>query len=71
MVNEKAYDIYMNLCEGYYGDEVPGVEVVNLLELLNVPYTGGRPDFYSMSKKAMKICANSCRVRINKINKFI
>jgi len=62
MVNKKSYDIYLNLCEGLHGDEVAGAEVVEMLERLNVAYTGARPNYYSMSKLAMKMCAHSCGV---------
>ena len=39
-LKEKQYDIYINLCEGYLEWEVPSIDVIMSLDLLELPYTG-------------------------------
>lgn len=55
------YDIYVNLCEGYLHWEVPSIDVIYTLELLNLPYTGPTLQLYDPEKSLMKYvayCAN-------------
>ena len=51
------YDIYVNLCEGYLEWEVPSIDVIHSLELLNLPYTGPNTILYDPSKELMKYVA--------------
>ena len=48
------YDVYINLCDGAWDEDRPGLEVVQTLERLNVPFTGADSNFYEPSKETMK-----------------
>lgn len=56
-LSKKNFDVFVNLCEGYLEWEVPSVEVVYFLELLNLPYTGPNSILYDPSKELMKYVA--------------
>lgn len=52
-----GYDIFVNLCEGYLEWEVPSIDVVYTLELLNLPFTGPTSLLYDPPKELMKYVA--------------
>lgn len=52
-----CYDIFVNLCEGYLDWEVPSIDVIYSLDLLNLPYTGPNQLLYDPSKELMKYVA--------------
>ena len=54
---KKKYDIYVNLCEGYLEWDVPSIEVIYFLELLNLPFTGPTSILYDPPKDLMKYVA--------------
>ncbi|MEO6488823.1 MAG: SET domain-containing protein-lysine N-methyltransferase [Ferruginibacter sp.] len=56
-LSKKGYDIFVNLCEGYLEWEVPSVDVVYYLELLNLPFTGPSSVLYDPPKELMKYVA--------------
>ncbi|MBK8089192.1 MAG: ATP-grasp domain-containing protein [Chitinophagaceae bacterium] len=47
----------MNLCEGYLEWEVPSIDVIYTLELLNLPFTGPNTLLYDPPKELMKYVA--------------
>lgn len=57
----QEFDVYLNLCEGYEDDEeepgYQGIEVVQGLEVLNLPYTGADSKFFDPSREEMKAAA--------------
>ena len=53
----KGYDIFVNLCEGYLEWEVPSIDVIYTLELLNLPFTGPTTKLYDPPKALMKYVA--------------
>jgi D-alanine-D-alanine ligase len=56
------FDVYINICEGYeLGEEwtYQGIDVVNALEELNLPYTGATPWFFDPSREEMQAAADS------------
>jgi D-alanine-D-alanine ligase len=58
------FDVYLNLCEGYEldGEEdwhYQGIDVVNVLEELNLPYTGATPGFFDPSREEMQAAAEA------------
>lgn len=61
--SKKGYDIYVNLCEGYLEWEVPSIDVIQSLELLNLPYTGPNPILYDPPKPLMKYVAYCAGVK--------
>jgi D-alanine-D-alanine ligase len=57
-LSRKGYDLFFNLCAGAWDEESPGIEVVQTLERLNVPFTGASSEFYEPSREAMKrVCS--------------
>ncbi len=56
-LKKKNYDIFVNLCEGYLEWEVPSIDVIYTLELLNLPFTGPTTLLYDPSKELMKYVA--------------
>lgn len=56
-LSKQHFDIYVNLCEGYLEWEVPGIDVVYSLELLNLPFTGPTTLLYDPPKELMKYVA--------------
>src|SRR4029079_13495350 len=56
-LKKKNYDIFVNLCEGYLEWEVPSIDVIHSLELLNLPFTGPTTLLYDPPKELMKYVA--------------
>lgn len=56
-LSKKGYDIFVNLCEGYLEWEVPSIDVIHTLELLNLPHTGPNSKLYDPTKELMKYVA--------------
>lgn len=50
----RGFDLFFNLCDGAWGEHRPGIEVVQALERLEVPFTGATSEFYEPSREAMK-----------------
>ena len=55
--SKKNFDIYVNLCEGYLEWEVPSIDVIQTLDLLELPYTGPTVTLYDPPKTVMKYLA--------------
>ena len=62
-LSTKGYDIFLNLCEGYPEWDVPGVDVVDSLERLNLPFTGPSSTYYDVPKTLMKYVAYAAGVK--------
>lgn len=56
-LSKEGYDVFVNLCEGYLEWEVPSVDVMHTLDLLNLPYTGPSVNLYDPPKPLMKYVA--------------
>lgn len=57
-LSRTGIDLFFNLCAGAWDEESPGIEVVQTLEQLNVPFTGATSEFFEPSREAMKrVCA--------------
>ena len=56
-LKKKNYDVFVNLCEGYLEWEVPSIDVIYTLELLNMPFTGPSSVLYDPPKELMKYVA--------------
>ena len=56
-LSKQKFDIYVNLCEGYLEWEVPSIDVIYCLELLNLPFTGPTSLLYDPPKELMKYVA--------------
>ena len=53
-LSREGYDVFFNLLAGAWDEESPGIEVVQALERLNVPFTGATSEFFEPSREAMK-----------------
>jgi D-alanine-D-alanine ligase-like ATP-grasp enzyme len=57
-LSQNEYDVYFNFCDGSWDSDAPGIEVVQTLERLDVPFTGADSRFFDPSREAMKrVCA--------------
>lgn len=53
-LSRQNFDVFLNLCDGAWEEDRPGIEVVQALERLNLAFTGAASDFYEPSREAMK-----------------
>lgn len=58
-----GFDVIVNMCDGSWGEDTPGIEVVQALEKEGVPFTGASSRFYEPSRLSMKMAAHSVGVR--------
>ncbi|MBC7890263.1 MAG: SET domain-containing protein-lysine N-methyltransferase [Ferruginibacter sp.] len=56
-LKKEKYDVFVNLCEGYLEWDVPSIDVIYALELLNLPFTGPTTLLYDPAKELMKYVA--------------
>jgi len=56
-LRKKKYDIFINLCEGYLEWDIPSIDVIYYMELLNLPFTGPTSLLYDPPKDLMKYVA--------------
>ena len=54
----EGFDLFFNLCDGAADEDTPGIEVVQTLEALNVPFAGATSVFYEPTRMEMK---RACR----------
>ncbi len=56
-LKKEGYDICVNLCEGYLEWDIPSIDVIQALEILELPYTGPSLSLYDPPKSLMKYVA--------------
>jgi D-alanine-D-alanine ligase-like ATP-grasp enzyme len=49
------FDLFINLCDGAWDEDRPGIEVVQALERFGVAFTGADSKFYEPTRELMKI----------------
>lgn len=59
----KGYNCFVNLCEGYLQWEIPSIDVIYFLQMLNLPFTGPTDTLYNPTKEMMKYVAYTEGVR--------
>ena len=62
-VARMGFDVVINLCDGAWEEDRPGIEVVQALERLGVAFTGAGSAFYDPSREAMKMACHSADVK--------
>lgn len=62
-LSKRGYDVFVNLCEGYLEWEVPSIDVIQTMDLLNLPYTGPNTTLYDPPKPLMKYVAYCAGVK--------
>lgn len=50
----KGYDVFLNLCDGTWLEDIAGIEVVHELERRGLPFTGATSRLYALTKAEMK-----------------
>lgn len=53
----KQFDVYFNFCDGALDEDRPGLDVIEALEALNLPFTGADSRFYSPTREQMQAVA--------------
>jgi D-alanine-D-alanine ligase len=53
----EEYDVFLNLCDGSADEDRPGIDVVQALELLNLPFTGADSVFYAPTRDQTQMMA--------------
>jgi D-alanine-D-alanine ligase len=48
------FDVYFNLCDGGMDEDRPGLDVIQALETLNLPFTGADSRFYNPTREVMQ-----------------
>lgn len=56
------FDLFFNLCDGAADEDKPGIEVVQTLERLEVPFTGATSVFYEPTREQMKAACRACGI---------
>lgn len=51
---DEGFDLFFNLCDGAADQDLPGIEVIELLEQRNVPFTGATSECYEPTRTQMK-----------------
>jgi D-alanine-D-alanine ligase-like ATP-grasp enzyme len=59
LTEENRFDVYFNLCDGASDEDYPGLDVVEALEELNLPYTGADSKFYDPTREEMQAAAEA------------
>ncbi len=52
-----SFDVFLNLCDGCEDEDRPGLDVVQALEALNLPFTGADSAFYNPTRETMQMLA--------------
>jgi len=58
LAKENRFDVYFNLCDGADDEDYPGLDVVQALEELNLPFTGANSKCYDPSREEMQAVAD-------------
>lgn len=63
-IAQQGFEAVINLCDGAWDEDRAGIEVVQALERLNVPFTGAGAAFYDPTRESMKMAASSAGVNV-------
>jgi len=58
LAEEARYDVYFNLCDGPLEGTTPGLDLVQILEDFNLPFTGANSQCYDPSREEMQTIAS-------------
>jgi D-alanine-D-alanine ligase len=59
---QQGFDVFLNLCDGAWEEDRPGIEVVQALEKLGLAFTGATSSFYEPSRETMKRVCHYCDI---------
>jgi D-alanine-D-alanine ligase len=57
--DQSRFDVFFNLCDGAQDEDYPGLDVVQAMEELNMPFTGSDSGFYDQSREKMQADAEA------------
>ena len=57
VARQGKYDVYFNLCDAPLSEDYAGIDVVEVLEELNLPFTGSDSKFYDPTREQMQAAA--------------
>jgi D-alanine-D-alanine ligase-like ATP-grasp enzyme len=60
----QGFDVFVNLCDGSWDEDRAGIEVVQALERLNLPFTGAGSSFYDPTRDLMKMVCRYYDVKV-------
>jgi len=61
-LSKRGFDVFLNLCDGAWDEDRPGIEVVQTLERLNLAFTGATSSFYEPTRQMMKRICHYCDI---------
>ena len=53
-LSRRGFDVFINLCDGAWDEDRPGIEIVQTLERLGLAFTGASSNFYEPTREVMK-----------------
>ena len=56
---ENRFDVFLNLCDASVYEDYPGIDVVQVMEELNLPFTGSESEFYDPTREQMQAAAEA------------
>lgn len=59
VAKQNRFDVYFNLCDAPISEDYAGIDVVQVLEELNLPFTGSDSKFYDPSREEMQAAAEA------------
>lgn len=59
LAEENRFDVYFNLCDGADDEDYPGLDVVQAMEELNMPFTGASRNCYDPTREEMQSVADA------------
>jgi D-alanine-D-alanine ligase len=59
LARQERFDVYFNLCDAPIAEDYAGIDVVQVLEELNLPFTGADSRFYDPTREEMQAAAES------------
>jgi D-alanine-D-alanine ligase len=62
LARQDRFDVFFNLCDGPVYEDYAGIDVVEALEELNLPFTGSDSRFYDPTREQMEAAAESVGV---------
>ncbi len=62
VARQNRFDVYFNLCDAPIAEDYAGIDVVQVLEELNLPFTGADSRFYDPTREEMQAAAEEIGV---------
>jgi len=59
VAKQQRFDVYFNLCDAPISEDYAGIDVVEVLEELNLPFTGSDSRFYDPTREEMQAAAEA------------